>query len=283
MYDMSAFDTDPALAAAALKDSSACIYIGHFPFGLHEWLSRPSCYMAVVRKPLDRILSLYYYTIQFRETLRQHSKESGQSITDLFRTGNIADMYEEFIPWIEGEQTLANFLDCHSSELDNGMVRRFSGIGLHTNPCPSEALDLAKENIEKYFSVVGVQERYEDTIRLLRMTFSWAWLTEYRVNTGSEKEQKKRKGYKLTANMKRRIKEVNRLDTDLYEWVVRRFEKHLEAPAAAIVVPGNGRTDYEKVNLWRSIGSSPIRKAAMENSPGNRRFSPSAVTQRSVT
>lgn len=263
MYDMSACYNEPAPVEALLKDVDKHIYAGHFPFGLHEWLTRPSCYMAIVRKPLERIISLYHYSIQYRDLVLNTRKETGQSLQELFDNRTVPDFYLDFLPWIKGEQTLAGFLRCLSPELDNGMVRRFSGIGLEPYPCPREALDMAKDNIEKYFSVVGVQERYEDTVQMVRATFEVNF-SVFHVNKGV---QKQRQGQKANLAVKRRIKEMNRMDSDLYNWIYERFDRKLATPTPPVIVPGGGRTDFDKVKLWRAIGNSPMRKAAMELSP----------------
>ena len=263
MYDMSAFYNEPAPVEALLRDPDKHIYAGHFPFGLHEWLSRPSCYMAIVRRPLDRIISLYHYSIQYRDLFLNARKETGQSPQELFDNRTVPDFYMDFLPWIRGDQTLAGFLRCLSPELDNGMVRRFSGIGMDTYPCPREALDMAKDNIENYFSVVGIQERFEDTVQMARATFG-VNLSEFHVNKGVHKQQK---GQKVNLGLKRRIKEMNRMDTELYNWIFERFDKKLANPTPPVIVQGGGRTDFENVKLWRAIGNSPMRKAAMELSP----------------
>ena len=62
----------------------------------------------------------------------------------------------DFLPWIEGQQTQTKFLRCLSAELDSGLIRRFSGVGLNAQRCPKEAFDKAKRNIERYFSLVEV-------------------------------------------------------------------------------------------------------------------------------
>jgi len=266
MYDMSAYYNEPAPVEAALRDTDKHIYAGHCPFGLHEWLSRPSCYMAIVRRPLERIISLYHYSVQYRDLVLNSRKETGQSIQELFDNRTIPDFYIDFLPWIKGQQTLAGFLRCRSPELDNGMVRRFSGTGLETYPCPREALDMAKENIEKFYSVVGVQERYQDTVQMVRATFDVDVL-EYHVNKGVHKRDK---GDKVNLSLRRRIKEMNRMDTELYNWILESFDKKLANPAPPVIVPGGGRTDFDNVKLWRAIGNSPMRKAAMELSPATR-------------
>ncbi len=268
MYNMSEFHEDRTPVEAVLRDTGMRVYAGHFPFGLHQWLSRPSCYMAIVRKPLDRILSLYYYTIQYRDYILGVRKETGQTLQQLFDNRIISDFYVDFSPWIKGEQTLSRFLRCISPELDNGMVRRFSGIGMSPYPCPREALGLAKENIDNYFSVVGVQERYQDTVHMARTTFGENF-TEFNINRGTQKNQE---GQKPKIDMRRRIKEMNRMDTELYDWILDRFDNNLANPGAPIIVSGGGRTDFGEVKLWRAIGSSPMRKGAMELSPANEKI-----------
>jgi hypothetical protein len=265
MYNISARDIDKAPIEELLSDQEKSVFAGHFPFGLHEWLSRPSCYMAIVRKPLDRIISLYYYSIQFRDITRNARKETGLSYQALFDNRTIPDFYVDFLPWIKGEQTQTKFLRCLSAELDNGMVRRFSGVGLHAKRCPKEALDKAKGNIEKYFSLVGVQERFQDTVHLASAMFGVNF-TEYHINKGVDKKNTEQK---LSLKMRQRINEMNRLDNDLYQWVVDRFDKNMLNPSKPIIIPGGSRTDYGEAKLWHAIGSSPKRQGAMELSPAN--------------
>ena len=164
---------------------------------------------------------------------------------------------------VKAEQTLNGFLRCPSRELDNGMVRRFSGFGLNEKPCPPDALETAKANIEQYYSVVGVQERYDETVRMARIAFG-VNLTEFHINRGVDK---KKKGKKLDIKQRKQIKEMNRLDTELYDWVLQRFEQQLEEPSPPIQVTAGNRTDFENVKLWRAIGSSPARQEAMRASP----------------
>ena len=122
---------------------------------------------------------------------------------------------------------------------------------------------MAKENIEKFYSVVGVQERYQDTVQMARSTFD-VDILEYHVNKGVHKRDK---GHKVNLSLRRRIKEMNRMDTELFNWILESFDKKLANPAPPVIVPGGGRTDFENVKLWRAIGNSPMRKAAMELSP----------------
>ena len=263
MYNMSAFYNEWDDLEHIVLNADKSIYAGHLPFGLHHWLTRPSCYMAIVRKPMDRIMSLYYYSIQYRDFIRSTRKNTSQSFNELFHNRTAADFYEDFLPWIKAEQSLNGFLRCPSPELDNGMVRRFSGIGLEPEVCPDDALDTAMRNIEEYYSIVGVQERYEDTLRMVRLAFN-VNLTEFHINKGTEKRNKKQK---VDMVQRKRIKEMNKLDIELYDWVLNRFENQLGSPVEPKVIEGGGREDFNKVKLWRAIGQSPTREAVMRSSP----------------
>ncbi len=262
MYDMSAFDNNANDLNALLRDASKSVYTGHFPFGLHEWFSRPSYYMAIVRNPIDRIESLYLYSLQFRDVIHNTIKETGFTLNDLFSKRMVADFYVEFEPWIKGDKSFASFLRCNSPELQNAMVRRFSGMGMDPTQPNKDTLELAKANIEQYFSIVGVQERYQDTLQIVRDSFDIN-ITEYRVNKGPEKTKKV---LKLNVGLKKRLKEMNKLDTELYEWVLTRFNTQLLNPIPPKLIDGGKREDFENVKLWRAIGSSPMRQSVMENS-----------------
>lgn len=261
MYDISAFDDKGPIVGNLLRDTGKSVYTGHFPFGLHEWLLRPSCYMAIVRKPLDRITSLYLYSLQFRDVILRTMKESGLSLNELFKRRMVADFYVDFVPWIKSDQSFNFFLRCNSPELQNGMVRRFSGIGMDPMRPTHETLEMAKRNIENYFSLVGVQERYQDTLKTIRHTFDFN-VTEYRVNKGPGTTKK---GSGVSVSLRKRIKEMNKLDTELYDWIVDRFDERVLNPTSPIVVDGGCRDDFENLKLWTAIGSSPMRQSAMQN------------------
>ena len=261
MYNMTSANVAPA--AEVIQNPNTSIYCGHFSFGLHEWFTRPCYYAAVLREPVSRVLSLYFYIVQYRPVIHRIAQTKKLSLRELFSTGNAPDYYEDFLAWIEGEEKLDLFLDCHSAEIDNGMVRRFSGFGLKEEPCPDAALEKAKENIERHFSVVGVLEQYPKTLELFRAAFEWPWLQELRVNVGPQARKKEKP--EVADHLKKRIKTMNMLDTAFYEWVVERFEKQCDNPTSPILNEGGARTDFEHLMLWKAVGRSPLREAAMQS------------------
>src|SRR5271155_2663578 len=48
----------PAEARAALS-----LVTGHFPYGIHRHFARPVTYVTFLRRPVDRVISAYYYAL----------------------------------------------------------------------------------------------------------------------------------------------------------------------------------------------------------------------------
>ena len=258
LYNISA--RAPQVAIAAVNDQSRAVFCGHFSYGLHEWLNRPSYYVTVLREPVARMVSLYHFIRPRweggRALLKQY-REAGLSSPPV---GAIPEFNLDFMPWMQaGRESAATFFECPSAELDNGMVRRISGYGLNPVPCPGSELDRAKDNIERSFSVVGLLERYPETLDLMARTFDLPALKENRVNSTRQKENQAPLGESLL----RKIREQNELDSALYDWVADRFDTKLASPRL-ISKLGLGRKDYRSLPLWKGVGVSPIREAAMQ-------------------
>lgn len=180
LYNVSSRNAD--IAAQALQNPGNILYCGHYSFGLHEWLSRPAFYASVLREPVSRIVSLYHYCQPMLRQYRALLQEADGDIEKLLANPKLSDYYFDFLPCLSGELSAENFFASPSAELDNGMVRRFSGYGLNPALCPESALAEAKLNIERYFSVVGLLERYPETLELMSRTFCLPTLNANHVN-----------------------------------------------------------------------------------------------------
>jgi hypothetical protein len=244
----------PQLALDMAKDDKLAVYCGHYCYGYHEWFSRPVYYMTVLRHPVDRVLSLYLYVGQYRRSFAQRAQKLGLSLREFLTREGQPDFYSDYMPWMEGKDTLRTFLECPSTALDNDMVRHLSGFGMLGERCPPEALTLAKQNIEQCFSAVGIQEQYDATLDLLRKVFGWSWLKPSAVNKTRDKS-------KFNAAARDYIAQMNPLDMALYEWVKERFEKHKNHAPAPVLIEGRDRQDSPASVLYRAVGSSPWREA----------------------
>ncbi|MEA2563606.1 MAG: hypothetical protein QOH06_5110 [Acidobacteriota bacterium] len=112
--------------------------IGHFWFGLHEHVARPSVYVTALRNPVERVVSLYYYG-------KLH-----ESMT--------LDAFVAKPPF---------------REVDNDQTRRIAGADPEIGGCTPAMLDTAKENLRRHFAVAGTIERLDETLVLLKRRLGW--------------------------------------------------------------------------------------------------------------
>lgn len=112
--------------------------VGHFWFGVHEHVARPWTYVTLLRDPVERVVSLYHYLkLEERMTL---------------------DEFAASPPF---------------KEADNDQVRRIAGVDPEIGGCTRETLEAAKENLRRHFSVIGVTERFDETLVLLNRRLGW--------------------------------------------------------------------------------------------------------------
>jgi hypothetical protein len=163
---------------------------GHIPFGLHEHCPRPARYFTMLREPIDRIVS-YYYFVQ-RETPHY-----------LHDYANQPDM------------TLRRYVEARVSlQMDNMQTRLLSGVW--TEPgfgeCDPSILALAKQNLEQHFAVVGLTERFDETLLLLKSALGWRHVHYVRHNvTGARPPRESLDQETLSV-----LRACNQLDLELY-------------------------------------------------------------------
>jgi Sulfotransferase family len=121
--------------------SSARLFIGHLPYGVHRYIPRPCEYVTVLREPVARVISAYKY---IRRTAHHglHDRVVGDHI-------GLEEFIETF--WVDKRISRQTRQLCE----------------LHNGPLNPEDLLLAKRNLES-FLVVGLTERFEETFALVR-------------------------------------------------------------------------------------------------------------------
>ena len=125
--------------------------VGHFALGIHRKLSQPFKYITMLREPVERVISLYQFEKLVEAKYGQH-----QGIR------------------MPADMTLERFAESPLfCEVDNGQTRRISGLSAELGGCTKGMLERAKQNLSKYFAVVGTTERFDETLLLLKRTFSW--------------------------------------------------------------------------------------------------------------
>ncbi len=166
---------------------------GHLSYGIHEFLPQKATYITILRDPVARVLSAYYFVLRRPlHPLHRKLKRERLRVEDCLR------LFPHF---------------------QNLQCRLIAGVQ-DTRPSDERLLDIAKENLTKSFSVVGICERFEESLILISETFGWE-LPFY-------ENQRVAKSHPLVERqLEDLIREHNRLDDELYEFAKKLFEKTL--------------------------------------------------------
>jgi len=178
------------------------VFKGHMLFGLHEILPQPATYITVLREPVDRVVSAFYF----------------------MRNYKLHPLYWKF-RW--ENWSLEDFV--RRSPRDNVQCKIVAGAE-YEEPCTAEICERAKENLVRYFSVVGLSERFEESLALMKLRFGWK-LRRYSsfnvTRTRPKKEDLPRSALDL-------IMEKNSFDVSLYELAAKVFQTAIDRHTAEV-------------------------------------------------
>ncbi|MCH7791319.1 MAG: sulfotransferase family 2 domain-containing protein [Planctomycetes bacterium] len=189
-------------AFCALPESERAAFdvlSGHEYFGIHEHVRSPCTYITMLRHPVDRIVSLYHYV---RRTPDHY----------LYNFG-FADRrdVEDFV-----RRPITPEIDNWQTRLLNPRPERFLPVG----GVDEAMLERAMANLAEHFAVVGVTERFDDTLELLRMRFGWTDLSYERRNATPGRSSVD----ELPASAVGAILEANRFDAQLHGFAAELLE-----------------------------------------------------------
>ena len=168
------------------------MFKGHMLFGLHEILPQPSTYITVLRDPVERVLSAFYYMRSYKlHPLYWKLRREKWTI-------------EEFV---------------RRSTRDNVQCKIIAGADYHA-PCTEAILEKASHHLDHYFSVVGLSERFEESLALMKLRFGWHFksYSSFNVNRSRPKRGD------LSSTTLDLIIERNRFDVALYQHAATLFE-----------------------------------------------------------
>jgi len=191
------FNADEFKNLPELERAKLSLVYGHMHFGLHKYLPQPSTYITFLRRPVERVVSYWKYA-QREGAAHPESKlwlmqaARTMSLEEAIRTGN-------------------------HIELDNGQVRRISGIQAPVGECTTEMLAKAKQNIERYFSFVGLTNYFDESLLLLKRILRWRKPPFYvKAKVSPPQSEHSRADLNL-------IEAHNELDSALYDYAKARF------------------------------------------------------------
>jgi len=185
------------------KQMSDRYFSGHVCFGVHRFLPHPFTYMALLREPVARIISLYHYS-KTNPTAYYHGHAVDKTL-------------EDFV------------LKAPLMELDNGQTRFLAGdeqdCFINRTPigqCNEHLLELAKHNMEQHFSFIGLTEYFEQSMLLLSKIMGWNHCLYLKRNVSKQKINSQ-----ISPELRQAIAERNWLDVQLYDYAKQRFLNQL--------------------------------------------------------
>ena len=184
------------------KREKIAALMGHDGFGLHELLPRPATYITMLRDPIDRVISHYYYVLRNPNNYLYEIVTSKQMSLEEYATSNL------------------------SPELDNGQTKYLTGFQtpyLAWGEYANTILETAKNNLLHHFAVVGLTERFDDSLVLIQRAFGWK--TPFYVKTNVTRHRLPKQD--LPAHVVDVIRKRNELDIELYAYVQILFEEQI--------------------------------------------------------
>lgn len=177
------------------------VFKGHMPFGLHKILPQPATYITVMRGAVERVISAYYFMSNYK-------------------------LHPNYWKFRREGWTLEDFV--RRSPRENVQTKMIAGVD-YDAPCTAEILAEAKDNL-RYFSLVGLTERFEESLALMKLRFGWK-LESYSSFNITRTRPKKRDLPQSTLDL---IAERNRFDIELYECAAKLFEEAIDNNAAEV-------------------------------------------------
>ncbi len=161
---------------------------GHLPHGIHRHLPGDHVYATMLRKPVDRVVSLYKFVQRFKGH-RWHNMACKMSLVEFVENSSMADMWNGMTRWLSGRQDVGR--------------KRSAG------PVTESNFDLAKLHLWK-MPIVGFVETFDESLAAFAQILGWSNM-DYEKRMVGEYQPASRKA-------KQAIRDVNEFDIRLYEW-----------------------------------------------------------------
>lgn len=174
------------------------LFFGHMPFGLHTVLPEEIRYVTFLRDPVKRMTSY------FRMLHRDGWMASPSTIDPARPDWNL-----------RGHPSLLR-------TLDNGQTRLLAAtdLDLPFGQCTEEHLQTAQNNLDRHFDMIGLTEKFNLSLMLLRRLYGWKWHFYIPKNVAPSQPGTKSK---LAPEVTREIERLNRFDRALYNYANERL------------------------------------------------------------
>jgi len=184
-------------------------------WGLHKHFNKDVIYITMLRDPIDRVISHYYYNL-LGFSSNKKIISNNYSLKDYVQNGIFPNA-------------------------ENRQVKELSGNpDIPYGTCTREMLETAIRNIDAQFDMVGIMEYFDESLIMLMLKFGW-WYPFYRKRNVTHNRPRKADIDKETLKV---IEKHNQLDIELYQYAKEKFEHRLEEM---------DDTFYKKLKVFRKI------------------------------
>jgi hypothetical protein len=184
---------------------------GSAPFGLHRAFERSAKYFTIIRHPVDRVISWFFYICQENEPYLREGKLL--TFEDYVESRYDIQLNDYQVRVVSG-----------CSDLDADLAG--SGVEVFGAPVKQHHLEVAKRNIEEFFLTAAPLEQMTELALMVRMIYGWSMR---RLHSEYQNRTKRRPRMNdIPARLVRIIEDCNSHDMELYEWVGKRFAAQKE-------------------------------------------------------
>ncbi len=176
---------------------------GHVAFGSHHELPQTCVYFTIVREPVSRVISVYNYICADR-VHHLHKEVMQMGLSRFVMSGITGETNDAQVRQLCG--------------IDGEFPQKPYGKMLHPYGfCTEDMFEQVLVNFKEHFVVVGLTERFDDTLQQLRERLSWRVGSYVRKNSVPPRAP-------VTDTDRDVIREYNQLDVKLYEYVKGKFD-----------------------------------------------------------
>ena len=195
------------LLSPEAKAAIRCISEVHPPMGIHTIFERPAKYFTLVRHPVDRVVSQFYY-MKTQGYLPIFERIKDMTLDQYLDSRISLDPFDHQVRML-----------CGSEDLDEPYG--IDGRPIHAVPVEARHLQMAKRNIEENFLTAAPLEEFTSLVVLLRRIYGWS--LRHCLFEAQNVTRRRPKAADLSETTRRRVEDFNRNDMALYEWVKARF------------------------------------------------------------
>ncbi|MFJ9497480.1 sulfotransferase family 2 domain-containing protein [Brevibacillus centrosporus] len=160
LHEGNPWSTERLVRLCNVADSPILAISGHFPFGIHQLIDRPCTYFTFLRDPVEMLVSMYYY-IRRTPVVPTHEKVLNMS-------------FREFAESPDMEHLTMNLQTKYVTGMPSRFEHQTGYQYLSWDPGPyTPDLALAKDHLERFFSFVGITERFHESLSRLAKVLGW--------------------------------------------------------------------------------------------------------------